>query len=466
MSTYQNFLASKTLVTGAAGFDPPALSDALAPFQADLDRWALRRGRAAIFADTGLGKTRMQVEWANQVHQHTGRDMLILAPLAVARQTQRAAAEEMGVQVRYCRSEAERQPGISITNYDMLHAFDTDSFVGVVLDESSVLKNFNGKTKCELIERFKSTPYRLCCSATPAPNDHTELGTHAEFLGIMMRQEMLAQFFVHDGGSTQDWRLKGHAEDAFWRWVCSWGAMVKRPSDLGYSDDGYILPPLEMLEHVIPSTQEHARAQGLLFAEPAATLTEQRGARRATLGDRVAKCVDLVAAEPAEPWLIWCELNDEADKLERDIPGAVQVSGADKPDAKEAKLIGFANGTVRVLITKPKIAGFGLNWQHAARMAFVGVTHSFEQTYQAIRREWRFGQKRPVHVHLVTSELEGHVLANLRRKEADAERMARELSAHTAAYVRSEVRGAVRDATEYRPTVKARFPEWLRSEVA
>lgn len=442
----------------------PELHPSLFPFQRDLVAWALRRGRAALFADTGLGKTRQELEWARCVAEHTKGRILILAPLAVGAQTAREA-ECVGVhakQVRYGVDVDETDAPILITNYDRMHHFEAAKFTGVVLDESSVIKSHDSKTLARLLHAFADTPFKLCATATPSPNDYTELGTHAEFLGICTRTEMLAEFFVHDGGSTQDWRLKGHARAAFWRWMSSWAALLRKPSDLGYDDDGYNLPELRVTQHTIAADPEQVKQQGLLFAEPAKTLTERRAARKGTVDARVSQCAALVMSEPFEPWIVWCELNAESEALADAIPGAVEIRGSDDAILKESRLVAFTNGEIRVLITKPKIAGWGLNWQHAARMAFVGVTDSFEGTYQAIRRCWRFGQKRPVDVHFFASELEGAVVENLRRKERDALAMAEQLSAETRDAVRTEVRGQTRTTNDYSPGVASTLPAFLK----
>lgn len=465
---YDSFVSRKLTRQPPTGLGViPELHPSLFPFQRDLVSWALRRGRAALFADTGLGKTAMQLEWARRVHEATKRDVLILAPLAVAAQTAREG-ERLGVVVTVCRSEADVAPGLNITNYDRLHRFDPTRFGAVVLDESSIIKHHDAKTLAVLLEAFRATPFRLCATATPSPNDYTELGTHAEFLGVCTRAEMLAEYFVHDGGSTQDWRLKGHARGAFWRWMSTWAALLRKPSDLGYDDAGYDLPELRVTQHTIESdlaninATKEAGAQTSLFVEPAKTLTERRTARKGSLGDRVKQCAATVLAEPDEAWVIWCELNAEADALARALPGAVEIRGSDEPILKESRLVGFGRGEFKWLITKPSIAGFGLNWQHAARMAFVGVKDSWEAYYQAIRREWRFGQKRPVHVHVFASELEGEVVKNLQRKERDALVMAEQLSAETRETVRAEVRGLTRQTNDYKPAVAMTVPAWMK----
>lgn len=441
----------------AGGFSVPA---SLFPHQSALTAWALRRGRAAIFADTGLGKSRMQLAWADAVRRHTKRPVLILAPLAVAAQT---AAEglEIGVEVTHCRDQSDTPgAGIVITNYDRLHRFDPEQYSGVVLDESSCIKHHDAKTLRTLLSAFKHTQFKLCATATPAPNDWTELGTHAEFLGICTRQEMLAEFFTHDGGDTSVWRLKGHARHLFWRWVSVWGAMVRRPSDLGFDDSAYALPPLHLHEHTVDTEMP---LNGMLFASEAQTLSERRDARRMSTEDRVRDCAAIVNSDAAEPWVVWCDLNAEGDALEKAINGAVQIAGADSAEVKEQRLQGFVRGEFRVLVSKPSICGFGLNWQHSARMAFVGVTDSFESYYQAVRRCWRFGQKRDVHVHVFASSAEGAVVANLRRKERDAQAMAESLSAETRDAVMQEVTGTKRETNTHNASQRVTVPAFLET---
>lgn len=463
MTGYEEFVAGKLSTVPPTGCEPPAHLDHIFPFQSLLVRWALRRGRAAIFAATGLGKTRMQLAWASHVARVTTRDVLILAPLAVAQQTV-AEGAAIGVGVTLCREARDARPGINITNYDRLHRFDPSAFGAVVLDESSCIKHHDTRTLATLLSSFRDTPYKLACTATPAPNDWTELGTHAEFLGICSRAEMLAEFFCHDGGDTQTWRLKGHARELFWRWVASWGAMVSHPRDLGCESDGYDLQPLNVHEHMVRMDADQARDAGLLFVREAGSLTERREARKASLLSRVAACAAVVAQDPGEPWIVWCDLNAESDALTDAIPGAVEIRGAMDPDEKELILASFSAGETRVLVTKPSIAGFGLNWQHCARVAFVGVTDSWEAYFQAVRRCWRFGQDRAVDVHIFASEAEGAVIANLRRKEADAAALAAALAMETSAAVQSEVRGLTRDTNPYQPTVRMEVPPWVVTE--
>lgn len=458
---YQAYVARKlSTVTPsgiASGFSLPG---SLFPHQSALTAWALRRGRSAIFADTGLGKSRMEVAWADAVRKHTGQPVLMLAPLAVAAQTAVEAAQ-IGVHVAVCREASDVDDrGINITNYDRLHKFDASIFGGIVLDESSIIKHHDAKTFATLTAAFRDTPFKLPATATPAPNDWTELGTHAEFLGICSRQEMLAEFFTHDGGDTSVWRLKGHARHAFWRWVCSWGALIRKPSDLGYDDAAYALPPLHLHEHQV---EVDMPTGGMLFAMEAQTLSERRDARRMSMEDRVRECAKRVNAERAEPWVVWCDLNAEGDALTAAIDGAVQIAGSDDVDTKEARLQAFAHGDARVLVSKPSICGWGLNWQHSARMAFVGVTDSYEAYYQAVRRCWRFGQRRDVHVHIFSSKAEGAVVANLKRKEREAAQMAESLSAETHDAVMAEVTGSTRQTNAHNDARTVAVPSFLRA---
>lgn len=428
--SYQEFIASKDESFAGVGFEPGPMNPKLFPYQSDITRWACRKGRSAIFADCGLGKTLMQLEWADQVSKHTGSPVLVVAPLSVAQQTVREAAK-FGIKAEYSRN-GEFSSQIVTCNYEMLSHFDPSQFSGIVIDESSILKAFDGKTRNEIIESFRETPFRLACTATPSPNDFMELGNHAEFLGIMTMAEMLSKFFFHDGGETQTWKLKGHAEDEFWRWVCSWSVMIRKPSDIGHSDEGFELPDLQTIQHVVAAPSDGS-ATGTLFKLQAVTLLEQRSARKSTLEDRCRKVAELCMSSD-EQWVVWCDLNAEGDLLAEIIDGAEQVSGSDSNEKKESALARFEDGSLRVLVTKPKIAGFGLNWQHCRNVAFVGVTHSFEAWYQAIRRCWRFGQKRPVKCHIVSSDIEGNVVASLQRKEADAQRMSIEMIAHMSIY--------------------------------
>lgn len=463
--SYQDFLATKRLVVAPAGIpEPPPLAGSLFPFQTDITRWALRRGRAAIWADCGLGKGWMALEWARVVGAETRRPVLILAPLAVAQQFKREG-EKLGDVVTVCKDGADVRPGTNVTNYDRLHRFDPSIFGGVVLDESSCLKDYTSATRNALIESFSRTPFRLACSATPAPNDHMELGNHAEFLGVMSRTEMLATFFCHDGGETQNWRLKGHARADFWKWLCSWAVTIRKPSDLGYGDEGFDLPPLDIYEHIVPVGAHFAKEAGTLFITDANGLSAQRAARRSSLEARVKVCADLVNAD-REPWLVWCDLNDESAALAAAIPDAVEVKGSDDSEFKEKAMLDFTEGRVRVLVTKPSIAGYGMNWQHCARVAFVGLSNSFEAWYQAIRRTWRFGQTRAVACHLVTSDADGSVRATLERKRNAAEEMADEMLVGMGDIQKSTIRALERETDSYQPRRSMRLPSWLHTEAA
>lgn len=439
---YSAFLAKKAVVDVPTGIDVSEINPMLFDYQRDIVRWALRRGRAAIFADCGMGKTPMQLEWA----RHVPGNVLILAPLAVSMQTV-GEGKKFGVDLSYCRDQSQVKEGITITNYEMLDHFDPSFFSGIVLDESSILKSYSGKFRNQIIDTFKHTPFRLACTATPAPNDHMELGNHSEFLGVMSRTEMLSMFFVHDGGDTSKWRLKGHAEDPFWKWICSWAVMIRKPSDMGYDDGDFILPPLTLHQHAVKVDEP---PEGFLFPVEALTLQERQQERRATIDMRVEKCAALV---DDSQWLIWCNLNEESEKIAKSIPGAVEVKGSDSIDHKEKSLLGFANGDIKVMVTKPSMFGYGLNLQRCSNMVFVGLSDSYEQYYQAVRRCWRFGQKKPVNVHVITAETEGAVVRNIQRKEADAIRMAENMVEHMKTIETENVRGAHAEKMEYKEAV-------------
>ena len=441
MGDYAEFLKGKATSDEATGLsDIPELNPMLYDFQRDIVRWALRRGRAAIFADCGLGKTPMQLEWA----QHLPGDVLIVAPLAVSKQTIREG-KKFGVDVEHSQ-DGNRAGRITITNYERLHHFNPDDFVGIVLDESSILKSYTGKFRTELIEQWGSRPFRLACTATPAPNDFMELGNHAEFLGSMRRTEMLSMFFVHDGGETQKWRLKGHAENEFWKWLCNWAVMIRKPSDLGYDDGAFILPELRIHQITVETAAENLDT---LFHMEAQTLQERQAARRNSVQERVQKCAEIVNDDKS-PWLIWCNLNYESQAIKSTVPAAVEVTGSDSDDHKESSMMGFSSGEFMRLVTKPSIAGFGMNWQHCHNVAFVGLSDSYEQFYQAIRRCWRFGQENPVDCYIITAETEGAVVANIKRKEEDAERMANSMVEHMHSMNEANIKGTAKTVSEYK----------------
>lgn len=460
--TYEAFIDGKARSTTFDGIKPATLAPHLFDHQRDLTRWALAKGRAAVFADTGLGKTAIELEWARHVSER-GR-VLILAPLAVAAQIV-AEGARFGVDARLARRDDGSR--IVVANYESMEHFDPAAFTGVVLDESSILKAFDGRTRTRLIESFRETPYRLAATATPAPNDFTELGNHSEFLGIRTRAEMLAEFFVHDMDTTQEWRLKGHAVTAFWKWVATWGAVVRSPADLGYDDSAYRLPPLQMHEHVIAVDTADAWRAGQLFATNAQTLQEQRATRRATMTKRIAKADAIVRmTDTMSPCLIWCELNDEQDEITESLgPLSLSITGSQDPDEKVDGIARWLRGERPVLVSKASILGWGLNFQHCARMIFLGASHSYEQTYQAIRRCWRFGQRSVVDVHIIRADTEQLVVDNYRRKEADAARLAAEMSAQVYDAVRAEVQGATgREHNPYHQSTPITVPSWL-SEV-
>ena len=448
---YQQLLDQKQIEDKPTGLSEVGeLNPMLFQFQKDIVEWALRRGRASIFADCGMGKTPMQLEWA----KHIPGKVLILAPLAVSKQTMREA-DKFGIKGLTYSSNGEIDSKITITNYERLHHFDLSVFTGIVLDESSILKAYTGKYRTEIIEKSKQIPFRLACTATPAPNDFMELGNHAEFMGAMSRTEMLAMFFIHDAGETQKWRLKGHGQSKFWEWVCSWAVMIRKPSDIGYDDTGFILPELSVNQVTIPVDEP---AEGMLFAMEARTLIERRQARKQTTEARCKKAAELVG-DSQEQWLIWCDLNYESAMLSKMIPDAVEVKGADSQEHKEKSMLGFSDGTVRVLVTKPSIAGFGMNWQNCHNVIFVGLSDSYEKYYQAIRRCWRFGQTEVVKCHIVTASTEGAVVSNIGRKEKDAQKMAEMMVENMHEINQKNIHGQTRTLAKYE-TDKATGTGW------
>jgi superfamily II DNA or RNA helicase len=443
MRTYEEFLLAKAISHPSSGIqlEPSQINEKLFDFQRDIVRWAIKKGRAAIFADCGLGKSFMQLEWA----KHVPGPVLILAPLAVASQTVREGIK-ISIAVLYARSGNAECKHI-ITNYEMLDHFKPEDYAGIVLDESSIIKHFEGKIRNQIIGQFRPIPYKLACTATPAPNDFMELGNHSEFLGNLTRTEMLSTFFVHDGGDTSKWRLKGHAEKEFWKWVCSWAVMIRKPSDLGYEDKGFVIPPLRMHERQV---QVESCTAGMLFAMPAVTLQERQRARADSTEERASEVATIVNRSGAnDQWLIWTNLNIEADTVTALIPGAVQVKGSDSSELKEKTLLDFAEARLRVLVSKASICGFGLNFQCCHNVCFLGLSDSYEQFYQAIRRVWRFGQQMPVDCYIVTSSQEGPVVQNIKRKEADSMRMAEEMVENMHDLNTAEIKGNDRVGDAY-----------------
>jgi len=450
---YDDFIENKHIMANSFGFEPYPINSMLFDFQKDIVDWALRKGRAAIFADCGLGKTPMQLEWSDQVCRKTGGKVLILTPLSVGHQTIQEA-EKFGIEA-YRSHDGTAKTNITITNYERLHMFNEKDFVGVVCDESSILKNFNGVRRKDITEFMRKKKYRLLCTATASPNDYIELGTSAEALGVMGYTDMLTKFFRNQQNSVDTkryytpvkWRFKKHAKKPFWQWVCSWARALRRPSDMGYPDDGFILPPLKEKETVVPYTRQ---PRGELFVLPARNLREQRQERRETIDERCTKVADLLNQNSIA--VAWCHLNDESKLLSNLIPDAKEITGSMSDDEKEEVFVDFYKGNVRVLVTKPKIGAFGLNWQHCHHMTFF-PSHSYEQYYQAVRRCWRFGQKSPVTVDIVRSEGESAVMDNLRRKSKQAD----EMFTHLVGFMNDAI--SIKQIVEHKK--KARIPSWL-----
>lgn len=451
---YAAFLAGKAPKPQAVGVEPRNMPAHLFDYQADCVAFALRQGRAAMFLDTGLGKTRIQLEWATQAADASNGRALLLTPLAVARQIEREGLS-LGYNVRVIRSQDDARDGINICNYDRLGALDTVQFGAVSLDESSILKSFTGATTRALIASFADHRFKLASTATPAPNDHMELGTHSEFLSQMRNVEMLSRWFINDTATaSQQWRIKGHAVDAFWDWVSSWARCAETPADLGYDASRFVLPALNIHRH--KAAGDTRAPAGMLFASELSA-TNIHAVKRETAQSRADAVATLVAAEPDETWVIWCDNDAEADALMAAVPSAVEVRGSHSPDRKEESLAAFANGDARYIITKPSVAGMGLNWQHAARMAFVGRSFSYEAWYQAVRRCWRFGQTRPVDVHLIVAEGEEQIGRVIDRKAGDHRIMKRAMAS---AMARSrETKAATR--IRYEPTHMGRLPQWI-----
>lgn len=434
---YDQFTSSKRKHSANYGFDPLPITAPLFDWQAHILRWAVSKGRAALFEDCGLGKTAQQLEWASQVFRKTGGSVLILAPLAVGEQT-RLEGVKFGIDSKVVSDHSEIvQPGIYITNYEKIEHFHCEDFAGVVLDESSILKSFTGKVRKQLTQAFSKTPYRLCCTATPSPNDYTELGQHADFLGICTPAQMLCTYFINDTFNTGDWRLKRHAEDSFWQWLASWAACVSKPSDIGYSDDGYDLPALHMDSLVVKVDQTSEKDEEELFRVATLSATTMHKEMRLTAPARSDAVADKVNNSD-ESWIVWCNTNLEADLLKERIPDAIEVRGSDSVKAKRDRLAAFTNGEARVIITKPSIAGYGLNWQHCRNVAFVGLSYSFEDFYQALRRSYRFGQDREVNALIVQAETEGAIVKSIQRKIKQHETMQKQMKKAAAELKTSE----------------------------
>lgn len=447
LEQYRSFIASKGIASFGNGFSPKHQWKLFKHQQATLE-FACQKGRAAAFLDTGLGKSRVEAAAAAEFMEASGKPSLILTPLAVARQMQREC-EAIGVEARIVREQSDVWPGVNIANYERLLKLDTTIFGGVVLDESSILKSFTGPTKRMLCDAFADTPYRLAATATPAPNDHMEIGQHAEFLGVMPGPEMLSRWFISDQTTMGGYRLKGHARDNFWEWVASWARAATLPSDLGGDDDGFVLPPLTYEIHTVAADITKDVPDGILFRIPDGSATTIHREKRLTMEDRVARAADLANAADG-PVIVWCETNSESAALAARIPDAIEVHGSMDPDAKVAALDAFTFCHRRVIVSKPKLAGLGLNWQHANTVIFASVSHSYEQHYQAVRRAWRFGQTKPVTCHVIISDTEIGIWSNVQRKAEDHQRMKRAMAR---SMVRSQQEATLRRAYMRPPEV-------------
>ena len=455
---YAEFLKTKELKSIECGFDVDknALNKNLFEFQRDIVAWALKKGKSAVIIGCGCGKTIIQLSWAEQVCKRTGKRVLIIAPLSVVKQTA-GEAEKFGIsKVAICRTQDDVKDGINITNYEMIDHFNTDDFIGVVLDESSILKSFTSKTQGELTDKFRFTPYKLLCTATICPNDTTEIGTSCEFLGIMSRTEMLATYFVHDGGKTSEWRLKKAGVNKFWEWFATWAICFNNPNELGYDIKGYDLPELNIQTIFTKSEIEDYE----LFVKAAETLQERREARKQSIDDRTNKALELTQSDN-EQWLLWVDYNDESEVLRKKIPNAIEVKGSDDPEFKAKASIDFANGDIRCLVSKPSIFGFGSNFQSCHNMIFCGLSDSYERFYQAVRRCWRFGQEHEVNVYIILSEKEVNILENIKKKEAQMEEMQKNMTALMKEVTLSEIKHTTRITTTYKPTIEMELPSFL-----
>ena len=452
---YQDLLAKRAVQAPMRGIENvPPLHGGMFHYQKDVTEFLLRTGCGAAFLDTGLGKSLVSLEWGRVVAEHTGKPVLMLAPLAVAPQHVREA-RKFGLEAQVVRDQSEVAPGINVTNYAKIDHFDPAAFGGIVLDESSVIKNFTGATSRKLIAMFAETPFRLACTATPAPNDHMELGQHSQFLGVMPSNEMLSRWFIADQTNMGKYRLKGHAVRPFWNWVASWARCISKPSDLGYPDDGFDLPKLNFHHHVIQADIT-VDAQDMLFRIPETSATSIHREKRLTANDRAQRIADVVNAEKGEAWVVWCDTDYEADALTARIPDAVEVRGSMSDTMKEERLVGFSEGSVRVIVSKPTVAGFGLNWQHCARIAFAGLSFSYEQFYQAVRRCWRFGQTREVDCHIAMADTERNIWDVVSRKAGDHEAMKTEMySAMRRAHESRQIK------IDYQPTQAVQLPAWI-----
>lgn len=459
---YRQFLASKTRKLQPMGFEPTALNPRLKDWQAEVTGWTCRRGRAALFEGTGLGKTFQELEWGSQVHRHTGRNVIIHCPLGVRAQTLREAAKfNIESPVSLADRQSDVKPGITLVNYEKLHHFDPSAFVGVVLDESQILKNYVGKTKRMIIDAYAKAPYRLAATATPAPNDHMEIGNQAEFLGVMPSNEMLSRWFINDTMKAGGYRLKKHAVRDFWSWCASWGVCIEMPSDIGYPDGEYVLPSLNTIEHIVEPT-ENTSPPGFFWDLGKVSATNLHHRKRKSISDRAEMAARLVASKPADSWLVWCQTDYEADELQRAIPDAVEVRGSQHERIKEERLLAFSDGQIRILLTKPSVAGLGMNWQHCHNVVFAGLNYSYEEYYQAIRRVWRFGQKHPVDVHLISTPTDEAIKRSIDGKAAQHAAMRSGMAKAMKEFTAHELRGEL-ILTSYQANQRMEIPTWLNA---
>lgn len=459
LAEYRRFIADRAVSAGRHGFTPRPINDAAKAHQRAVLDFALNKGRSAAFLDTGLGKSFIELEFARQCTEETCKPSLILTPLAVAGQMVREG-QKFGIDARQIREQSEVGAGVMVANYERLPKLDPRTFGAVVLDESSILKSYAGRTRAAILDAFEQTPYKLAATATPSPNDHTELGNHAEFLGVMRQQEMLSKWFINDTGTaSQEWRLKGHAQVNFWQWVASWARCATLPSDLGGDDTGYVLPEIDRRVHEVAADRMENAAPGLMFRIPQMSATSFHEEKRLTLRQRCEKAAEL--ADHGKPVTVWCETNDESATLAKIIPGAVEVHGSLDADEKERRLLGFASGEYRAMVTKPKLAGFGVNWQHCAHAVFASISFSYEQHYQAVRRSHRFGQTERVRNDVVISDTEASIWNVINEKSAKHDEMKRRMAE---AMKHAQTEGARR--VVYDRPLDLAFPEWIKGETA
>lgn len=457
LQEYREFIASRATQALKQGFQPKPINPAAKLHQSAVLDFALNAGKSAAFLDTGLGKSFIELDFARQCFEETGKPSIILTPLAVAGQMVREG-HKFNIDARQIRDQSEVGAGVMVANYERLARLDPSAFGAVILDESSILKSYAGKTRATIQDAFKDTPFKLAATATPSPNDHTELGNHAEFLGIMRQQEMLSKWFINDTKTaSQDWRLKGHAQDDFWSFVASWSRCATLPSDLGGDDDGYILPPIDEHMHTVSADRMENVADGMLFRIPEMSATSFHAEKRLTLKQRCDLAIELATHD--NPVTVWCETNDESAYLASRIPGAIEVHGSLDADEKERRLLGFADGDYRAMVCKPKLAGFGVNWQHCAHAVFASISFSYEQHYQAKRRSHRFGQLQRVRNDVIISDTEASILGVIQTKSAKHDEMKRRM-----ADAMKKAQTSVETRVKYDRPLDLAFPEWIKTE--